>query len=69
MNERKVYARRGPEYKWTLISFQEIAINEDFIICEADGTPIDHFIATSTPYMTRRAFLGDTMVVEVTNVV
>lgn len=53
MNDRIVYVRRGPESKWTKIAFSEIAINEDFILCESDGTPVGHYIAASGPYTNR----------------
>lgn len=50
-NTRLVYAKRGPENKWTLITFDDIAINEDFILCEPDGVPVGHYLATSQPYV------------------
>ena len=48
-NKRLVYAKRGSEQKWTLIDFSDIAINEDFILCESDGTPVGHYWAMGVP--------------------
>jgi len=47
-DERIVYVRRVDG--WQKIDFKDIAIGEDFILCESDGTPVGHYVAISTPY-------------------
>ncbi len=64
--ERIVYAKRGTKNEWTRISFQEIAINEDFILCEPDGIPVGHYHAMSAPYL-NKAGIGTIQNIEVTS--
>lgn len=49
---RKVYVRRGDPMKWKEIDFAALEINEPFILCEPDGTPVGHYVAASAVYQT-----------------
>jgi len=48
MSGRIIYVVRGDKYQ--SIKQEELAINEPFILCEADGTPVGHYIAASATF-------------------
>lgn len=45
--QRKVYVMRSNN--WQQIDFLDIQINESFILCESDGTPVGHYVAICRP--------------------
>lgn len=47
-SERAVYVKRGDKYQ--RIPFDALAINEPFILCEPDGTPVGHYVAASSVF-------------------
>lgn len=47
-DQRIVYVKRSEKYE--RINFDKLAINESFILCESDGTPVGHYCAASVPY-------------------
>jgi hypothetical protein len=50
-DRRFAYVKRSSKYE--KIDFSQIAVNESFILCEPDGTPVGHYVAASWPYEQR----------------
>lgn len=48
---RFALVKRGVNSRWTKIKFIEIPINDYFILCEQDGTPVGYYRALSSPYV------------------